>query len=175
MDIQKKTLVALTSDPYHNIYGYAFVFMRLFDYIQKNSLELNVVLFSNNGISSGIVKNKNFKQIKLNQDSSLLFKFSTLLFGFIKNVWGYDNQTIIIANAEIPELLATCFLKTKFKHTYCLIQDLCLRDASFLSRTVYSFRLFLIRWIGNVIFTNKHTMSQFSMRGNKFYIGNPIF
>jgi len=174
-DEKQKIVIALTSDPYHNIYGYALVFIRLFDYVQKNKPDLSVVLFSNDGTSSKVVNNAHFKQIRLNPSSKLLRKFIELSVGFIRNVWKYDKHSIVIANAEIPELLAACVLKMKFKRTYCLIQDLCLRDTSPASRMIHSLRMFLIRCIGNVIFTNRHTMNQFSMKGNKFYIGNPIF
>lgn len=171
----KRKIVAMTTDPYRNIYGYALVFIRLFDYVQRNNKNLDVILMSNDGISSQKVNNKKFVKIKLNPKFNLFIKTLSLVYFFVNKTWVYDEDTILIANAEIPELLATLILKIKFKKTYCIIQDLRIRDITLKTKVLYKFRLALIYRIGNIIFSNRYTMNQLKGPINKFYIGNPVF
>jgi len=49
---EKKKIIALTTDPYDNIYGYALIFMKLFDYIQNNNKNISIILISNDGVCS---------------------------------------------------------------------------------------------------------------------------
>lgn len=170
-----RKIIALTTDPYDNIYGYTLVFIKLFDFMQKDNQDLKVILMSNDGVCSKIVKNKKFIKIKLNPKSRLLSITFSLVYSFIKKVWSGDKNTILVANNEIPELLSALILKIKFKKVYCVIQDLRLRDESSKTKLIHKLRLFLIYRIKNVIFTNKYTMGKLNNSINKFYIGNPIF
>jgi hypothetical protein len=173
--VKKKKIIAITTDSYNDIKGFTLVFMKLFDFIQKNNHNLDIVLISNNGICSKIIENKQFKKIKLNPKSTLLVKTFLLSFCFIKNILFCDKDTVIVANGEIPELLTLVILKKfKFKNAYCVIQDLRIRNDSFKLRLINKLRLFLIYKIKNIIFTNKYTMNQLNSSVNKFYIGNPI-
>jgi len=172
-----KKIIALTTDPYGNIHGYSLVFIRLFNFIQKNNPDLTVTLISNDGVCSKIVNNKKFLKIKLNPKSNLLFKTIFLAFLFIKNVWHCDKGSVLISNTEIPELLAAFFLKIKFKHgnIYCIVHDNHVRDKLLKTKMINKLRNFLIKRVNNAIFVNRYTMKQLDSSINKFYIGNPIF
>lgn len=172
-----KRIIALTTDPYDNIYGYALVFIKLFNFIQKNQKKIEIILISNNGVCSRIINNKNFKQIQIKKKQNLFLKnVFFLTFQFIKKTLIYENKnSIIITNGEIPELIAAYILKIKFKKVYCIIQDLRIRNDSFKFKMIHRTRLFLLRKIKNCIFTNKYTMNEADNSLNKFYIGNPVF
>lgn len=172
---ENNKIIGLTTDPYNNIYGYTLIFMRLFDFIQRNNKNLDVILMSNDGISSQKVNNKQFVKIKLNPKLNLLIKTLLLVYFFVKKTWVYDEDTILIANAEIPELFAAFILKIKFKKIYCIIQDLRLRDTSIKTKLIHKLRIFLIYRIKKAIFVNKFTMCQLNNSIDKFYIGNPVF
>lgn len=173
--MKKTKIVAITTDPYYSLQGFSLVFIRLFDFLQKKNTNLDINLISNDGICSKLVDNNKFLKIKLNPKSNLLFKTFLLTHSFVKIIKCYEQDTTLIANSEIPELLSAFILKIKFKKVYCIIQDLRLRDQSFKIKLIHKLRLFLIRRIKNVIFTNRYTMSQLNGPINKFYIGNPIF
>lgn len=168
-------IIAITTDPYNNIYGYSLIFFRLFDYLQKNSNEVEIKLFSNNGVSSQMVKNKNFQTIVLNPRANLVFKTLYLTFAFIFKVFRYPKSTVIISNGELPEVMASLVLRIKFPMVYCIFQDDRVRDASLFARGVCRLRLFLLHRHKNIIFTNTFTMNRFVGNVNKYYIGNPVF
>lgn len=168
-------IVGLTTDPYNNIYGYSLVFFRLFDYLQRNYKNLDVELLSNSGVSSTIVKNPNFKLIKIEKNKNILLKTIFLVVSFIRIVLFYDKNTIIVANCELPELIAGIILKIKFKKVYGIIHDDRIRNDSIYTVLVCKIRIFLIYRIKNVIFINKYTMTRFNNSVKKYYIGNPIF
>lgn len=172
---KNKKIVALTTDPYDNLYGYTLVFMRLFDFIQRNNQNLDIVLISNDGVSSKKVNNNRFIKIRLNPKLNPFIKTLLLVYFFVKKTWVYDEDTILIVNAEIPELLAAFILKIKFKRVYCIVQDLRLRDQSLKIKIIHKLRLVLIYRINNVIFSNQYTMRLLKGSIHKFYIGNPIF
>jgi hypothetical protein len=121
--IKNRKIIALTTDPYDNIYGYAFVCIKLFDFIQKNNKDIETILISNDGVCSSLVGNKNFIKIKLNPKSHLLSKAALLVYSFIKEIWLCDANTTLVANGELPELLSICLLRVKFKNTYCFVHD----------------------------------------------------
>lgn len=171
----KKKIVGLTTDPYNNIYGYSLVFFRLMDFIQTTYKNIDVELLSNNGVSSSIVKNRNFKIFKVDPDTNILLKFILLIINFIKLTYKYDKDTIIIANCEIPELIAARILKIKFKNVYGIIQDARVRDNKLFTKLVCKARIALLYSINNIIFTNRYTMNEFTKPAKKYYIGNPIF
>ena len=173
--MKKRKIIAITTDPYYHLQGYSLVFIKLFDFLQKNNQDLDVILISNDGICSKIVDNKKFLKIKLNPKSNLLFKTFSLTYSFIEMIKHYRQDTILIANAEIPELLSVFLLKIKFNRVYCVVQDLRLRDHSLKTKLIHRLRLFLIYKIKNVIFTNRYSMNQMHDSINKLYIGNPIF
>lgn len=170
-----RKIVAMTTDPYDNIYGYALVFVRLFTFIKKRYQNLDVSLISNDGACSRMVDSNESIKIRLNPKSSLFLKTILLVCSFIKKGWACDKDTILVVNSEIPELFSALILKMKFKSVYCIIHDIQLRDRSFKTRLIHKFRLFFVRRIGKVIFVNKHTMCQFDDSISKYYIGNPIF
>lgn len=172
---KNRKIIGLTTDPYDNIYGYALVFIRLFDYLQKSHPEFETYLYLNKGLSSSLVKNKNFIFVELNSNQNLVSKTLSLAYKFIQLTFKYERNTIIIANCEIPELLAAWILKIKFKNVYCVFQDDRVRNNSFYTRFVCWLRVKLVYRIKNVYFTNKFTINNFSDKVNKFYIGNPIF
>lgn len=178
--IKKKQIIALTTDPYGNIQGYALVFIRLFDFIQKKNPDLGVVLISNDGVCSDKVGNTGFVRISLDPSSSLGLKALKLTRAFIGKAKFYGNhdsdmESIIVANSEIPELLAALFLKSKFEKVYCMVHDLRLRDGSLKTRLIGRLRLFLIYRIKKVLFVNRYTMDQLDDSVTKFYVGNPVF
>lgn len=170
-----RKIVAITTDPYDNIYGYSLVFIRLFEYIQRKRKNLNVYLISNDGASSTFVGNNNFIKIKLNPNLNILFKTIILVCQFVRYTLSFDNNSIIISNSEIPELIVAFFGKIKFKKVYCIVQDLEVRGNSLKARIAHFLRIFLIKKIGNVIFTNNYTVEQIKGNMNKYYIGNPVF
>lgn len=172
---EKRKIIALTSDPYDNMYGYTLVFIKLFDYIQKNNRDLDVGLICNDGVCSKMINNSKFIKIKLNPKLHLLSKTLLLVYLFIKKVLFYDKNAILVVNAEIPELMSAFILKIKFRKIYCIIQDLRLRDQSLETKFIHKLRLLLIYRIKNVIFSNRYTMNRLKGSINKFYIGNPIF
>ena len=170
-----RKIIALTTDPYNNIHGYTLVFMKLFDFIQKNNLDLDIVLISDDGVCSKIINNKKFIKLKLNPKSNIFLKGLFLAYSFIKKVWVCDKDTVLVVNSEIPELLSAFILKIKFKKIYCIVQDLQWRDQSLKTKLIHKLRLFLIYRIKKAIFVNKYTLCQLNNSINKFYIGNPIF
>jgi len=172
---EKKKIIALTTDPYDNIYGYALIFMKLFDYIQNNNKNISIILISNDGVCSKKINNHKFVKIKLNSELPLVIKTLLSICQFVRKVWSYNKNITLIANSEITELISVFILTIKFKKVYCLIQDLQLRDQLLKTKIIYQLRLFLIYRIKNVIFSNNYTMGQLNNSINKFYIGNPIF
>ena len=169
------TIIALTTDPYNNIYGYSLVFLRLFDFMQKNYPNLQIHLITNNGLSSSLVSNKTFQSIKLNPNTNILVKTIALTYYFVRLAWLYPPNTIIITNAELPEIFAGLLLKFKFKKVYSVFQDDRVRNKSWSTKFICKLRVFLLYKIKNIIFTNHYTMNRFNNSINKVYIGNPIF
>ncbi|SRR5258706_6710696 len=172
---KKIRIIALTTDPYDNIYGYALVFIRLFDYIKKNNDKVEVILFSNGGLSSKLVNNKSFRILNINHKHNILLKTLMLTFRFTASILPYPSDTIIITNNEIPELLAGVILKLKFKKVYSIFQDDRIRNASFFTKLICKTRIFLLYRIKNIFFVNHYTMNNFNDSIKKMYIGNPIF
>ena len=175
MSIKKHKIIGLTTDPYDKIYGYSLVFFRLMDFLQRNYKELDVTLIANQGTSSTIVKNPCFKLISIKKDGNIIIKTFVLIFNFIKFVFYSDKDTVIIANSELPELIAALLLKIKFKNVYGIIQDDRVRNNCIYTTLVCKTRIILLYAINDVIFTNRYTMSRFNNSINKYYIGNPIF
>ncbi len=173
--MKKTKIAAITTDPYQNLQGFSLVFMRLFDFLQKKNERLDITLISNDGVCSEIINNSSFIKIRLDPGANLLFKTFSLVKAFTNRLKHYESDTILIANAEIPELLAIFLVKNRFYKVFCIIQDLRLRDTSLQTKLVHLLRLFLVYRIKNVIFTNRYTMNQLNGSINKFYIGNPIF
>ncbi len=171
----KTTIIGLSTDPYNNIYGYSLVFFRLFDFVERKNKNIDSILISNNGVSSTIVKNHNFKLIKINQKMNVAFKTLFLIYQFVNLATKYDNNAIIIANCELPELIAAWILKFKYKKVYGVIQDDRIRKGSIYTTIVCKMRILLLYAIKDVIFTNHYTMTRFNNGVNKYYIGNPIF
>ncbi len=106
---------------------------------------------------------------------NLLFKTLLLTYYFVRVAFIYDRKSIIIANCEIPELLAAWVLKLRNKNVYCVLQDDRVRNNSIYSRVVCKIRIFLIYRIKKVLFTNTFTMNRFDNTIHKIYLGNPIF
>jgi hypothetical protein len=172
---KKTRIIALTTDPYDNIYGYSLVFIRLFDYIEKNYNNLEIIFFTNGGSSSKLVNNTSFKILNVNSKYNVFFKTLLLTYKFITSILSYPSDTIIITNCEIPELLAGVILMLKFKNVYAIFQDDRVRNASFFTKLICKIRIFLLYRIKNVFFVNHYTMNNFNASIRKMYIGNPIF
>lgn len=168
----KKNIVALTTDPYENIYGYSLVFLKLVDFIRKNQTNYNVVLISNDGISSSKIE---CTKVVLNRREGLFIKTIKLSMEFLKLTYNYPKDTIFLANCEIPELFVAMILRIKYKKVYCIIQDARIRENNLYGRFACFTRFYLARRIKHVIFTNKYTYNTFSGNLNRYYIGNPIF
>ncbi len=174
--LDKKLIIGFTTDPYQNIYGYSLVFFRLFDLLDRKYPKTDIIFLANNGTCSSIVNNKKFNIFKLNKNLNPVFKTILLVMNFVAKIIKYDNKVILVSNGEIPELITASLLGLKFKQTYCIIQDLRIRENSMYHRFIGLLRVFLLRnFIKNIIFTNKFTMNQYRYKVNKYYIGNPVF
>ena len=101
---EKRKIIALTTDPYDAIYGYSLVFVKLFDFLQKNNKDVNIILISNDGVCSKLVNNEHFQKIKLNPQKNFLFKTTLLVYFFIKKVKN-QNRNAIFANLLIGHRL----------------------------------------------------------------------
>ena len=109
---EKKKIIALTTDPYDNIYGYALIFMKLFDYIQNNNK--NITLIANSEITeliSVFILTIKFKKVYcLIQDlqlrdqllkTKIIYQLRLFLIYRIKNVIFSNNYTMGQLNNSI--------------------------------------------------------------------------
>jgi hypothetical protein len=167
-------IIGLTTDPYDSIYGYALVFFRFFNFLQKDFVG-NVLLFSNDGLCSTLVNNSNFSLIKLPRRSNLFVK------AFLESLYFYlkcrkqPTNSIFIVNCEIPELCVGVVLKMQRRKVFCILPDDRVRNSTFFVKVVCQVRLLLVSMIRNVLFTNRYTFNRFKGNLNAFYLGNPVF
>ena len=132
-----KKIVAFTTDPIHHLQGYALVFFRIFNKIQKDTNNIDVYFCSNQGLSSSVTQNKSFTTFTI-PFNNLVIKTIYSTFHFVN--FGLQNKKYdaLIVNFEIPELLAAVILKHFFgyQNIYCIVQDMRYRKPT-LFFTVY--------------------------------------
>lgn len=173
---ETKHIIALTSDPYDGMYGYALVFFRIFDYIQKNRKDVVISLFSNDGVSSKFIDNKAFSQLTIDKNKSILIKTIKVVRYFIKMAVKCPKTTVIVVNAEIPEMIAGALLRKIWrKKVFCIMPDLRKRNNSLLCNILDIMRRLLMRMIKHAIFMNYFTMKQSGKGLVKYYFGCPVF
>ena len=130
---EKKQIIAITSDPYDNIYGYSIVFMKLFCSIAKNE-NVYIKIISTKGRSSGLILRSFPEYIKFYEIinikrrgivlNGILFLFKSFIFLF-KNRKSYKNCKLV-ANSELPELFLVIIAKhiLGYKNIYCFVHDI---------------------------------------------------
>lgn len=179
MNFKYKNILALTTDPIDMLRGYSLVFYKIFDFIDENYKDINTILFSNQGNSSQLVRNKNFKHINIKPSDSNINKSFRLFNFFVSQSRKYSNKdTVIVVNLEIPELVAGVVLKYIFGfNVFVIVHDLQIRVDSYELIFVDFIRKINLFLINKLIFVNNFTLKSvwWVKSQNKYLIGNPIF
>ena len=157
---KNREILAVTSDPYDCIWGYALIFQKMFNNINFAKM---TILLNEGGKSNNLIVNKKceFVYLKLRKKNYFLRGFEFVIKGL--RYTSKKRYDYIISNCELAEILLTLTYSKIFRiKSGIFIHDLYTRTKEKKEKILNYIRNYLIKYFDVVLVNNEVIKSKIS-------------